>query len=308
MLAALPIIKTLLEEWGPQASIKIADLYTFTLVGGEILRYSGFQTEVTAPPPNATTPLNLFVIGPGFQRTKLKTQIGTSVDQLDIEIDAGPDDLIGGTPGTLSWQHAAWGGFFDGALVELDRAYLIPPYSTSPTGCDAGITAIGTVNRFTGRVGDVEIGRTRIKIQARSLLDLLAVQMPRRLYQSACNHLFGGKMCLFDRTTMSASISALAGSDKTTILTSLTPSPLMLYDNGTMTGTSGLNTGYSRSIGIIDAGVIHYLHPWIFPVDTGDEFDLLPGCDHTLNTCTTTFANQIHYGGFPDIPPPESAI
>jgi hypothetical protein len=40
----------------------------------------------------------------------------------------------------------------------------------------------------------------------------------------------------------------------------------------------------------------------------GDQFKLLPGCDRTLSTCTNVFNNAIHFGGFPYIPTPETAI
>jgi len=35
---------------------------------------------------------------------------------------------------------------------------------------------------------------------------------------------------------------------------------------------------------------------------------LLPGCDRTLATCTNVFNNTIHFGGFPYIPTPETAV
>jgi hypothetical protein len=40
----------------------------------------------------------------------------------------------------------------------------------------------------------------------------------------------------------------------------------------------------------------------------GDQFQLLPGCDRTLATCTNVFNNAIHFGGFPFIPTPETAV
>jgi hypothetical protein len=47
---------------------------------------------------------------------------------------------------------------------------------------------------------------------------------------------------------------------------------------------------------------------FLFPVDVGDEFQLLPGCDRTLATCTNVFNNSAHFGGFPYIPTPETAV
>jgi len=48
--------------------------------------------------------------------------------------------------------------------------------------------------------------------------------------------------------------------------------------------------------------------PFLSSVVIGDQFQLLPGCDRTLATCTNVFNNAIHFGGFPFIPTPETAV
>jgi len=122
----------------------------------------------------------------------------------------------------------------------------------------------------------------------------------------SCN----GRNAAGDATGIGAvDIPALAGSDQNVIKTDFAPGIATSYDNGTILGTSGLNTGYTRTIGRLTDGSIYFLKPWVFPVVPGsDYFQLLPGCDHTLTTCTNTFQNRARFGGFPYIPPPESAI
>jgi hypothetical protein len=304
MKPAISAVTTLLNNWKPTSQIAVADLYTFTLSTGEVLRYSGYQTALSAPAPNTTTPPLSFLLGPGFNRTKTKTIIGTQVDQIEIDIYAGTSDLIG----TLTWQSAFHAGLFDGAICEVDRAFMSPPG-----------TVIGTITWFYGRVADVEIGRTQMKLKVASLLDLLTIQMPRRLYQSGCTFVFGKTMCGYDRVNGlnalgastgigQVSITAQSGSDQNSITTTFVPAPPTAYNQGSIIGTTGLNTGYTRTIGKIDAGVIYFLKPWFFPVAVGNGFHLRPGCDHTLPTCTNTFVNDARYGGFPYIPPPETAI
>jgi uncharacterized phage protein (TIGR02218 family) len=304
MRPATGAVTTLLNTWNPRSQNAVADLYTFTLITGEVLRYSGYQVALSAPAPNTSTPLLSFLLGPIFNRTKTKTIIGTQVDQIEIDIFAGTTDLIG----TLTWQNAFHAGLFDGAICEVDRAFMSPPG-----------TVIGTITWFYGRVADVEIGRTQMKLKVASLLDLLTVQMPRRLYQASCTFVFGKQMCGYDRIAGKnalgvstglgqVTITAQAGSDQNSITTIFAPSPATAYDQGSIIGTSGLNTGYTRTIGKIGAGVIYFLKPWFFPVAVNDAFHLLPGCDHTLPTCTNTFQNQLRFGGFPYIPPPETAF
>jgi uncharacterized phage protein (TIGR02218 family) len=156
-------------------------------------------------------------------------------------------------------------------------------------------------------------------IFVKSLMNLLAVQqMPRRLYQASCNHVFGDSMCGYDRVLGAnaagvstgiggVTIAALAGSTQAQIATSFSPSPATAYDEGTITAVSGANSGATRTVAALTGGVARLLKPWLSPVSVGDMFQLLPGCDHTTQTCQTVLQNIARYGGFPYVPPPESA-
>src|SRR5207302_4508058 len=81
----------------------MADLYTITLVGGSVLRYSAAPTALVA---NGHT----FALGPKFERSKTKTIIGTQVDELEVKIYPEQTDLIGGQP----FLRAAWQGELGG--------------------------------------------------------------------------------------------------------------------------------------------------------------------------------------------------
>ncbi len=90
-------LKALLDGWTENSNIQKADLYTFTLAGGEVLRYSGFQVAVVAPPPpdpaGLVGPSNIFPLGPGINPIRTKVQIGVQVDEAQLEILAGQCDL-----------------------------------------------------------------------------------------------------------------------------------------------------------------------------------------------------------------------
>ena len=84
----------------------MADLYTFTLVGGGVHRYSGGTTAIT------DTNRNLFALGPKFERSKTHVVIGVQVDELDVKIYPEPSDMLGSTPffaNRLDWA-IRWGG------------------------------------------------------------------------------------------------------------------------------------------------------------------------------------------------------
>jgi uncharacterized phage protein (TIGR02218 family) len=295
----------------------IADLYTFALVGGEVLRWSGFTTALTVPAAgfpagsiNAGAARS-FVLGPRFGRSKVTTKIGIEPTELQIEIYAGADDLVG----TLPLAESVRLGLFDGATVELDRLFAPP----RPTDSGAFDTSLGVLLWFFGRVGECEVGRSTIAVRVKSLMNLLSVQqMPRRLYQASCGHVFGDAMCGYDRpagenadgasTGIGAvTIGAQSGSTQAQIVTTFAPSPATAYDQGTMICLTGANAGASRTISSLAGGVVYQLQPWLSPVAVGDTFQLLPGCDHTTATCNGTFQNLARFGGFPYIPPPEAA-
>jgi hypothetical protein len=295
----------------------IVDLYTFALVGGEVLRWSGFTTALTVPAAGFPSgSLNAgaersFALGPRFGRSKVTTKIGIEPTELSIEIYAAADDLVGSLP----LAEAVRLGLFDGATVELDRLFAPP----QPSGSGALDTSLGVLLWFYGRVAECEIGRSAIAVRVKSLLNLLAVQqMPRRLYQASCGHVFGDAMCGYNRSAGTnaagtptglgaVTIGAQAGSTQAQIVTTFGPSPATAYDQGTMTCLTGANVGASRTIASLAGGIVYQLQPWLSPVAVGDTFRLLPGCDHTTATCNATFQNLARFGGFPYIPPPEAA-
>ena len=137
-------------------------------------------------------PTGCFTLGPRFGRSKVTTKIGVEPTELDIDVFAGPADLVG----TTAFAEAVRVGLFDGATVELDR-FFAPPQTAGSGPLD---TSLGVLLWFYGRVAECEVGRSRIAIRVKSLMNLLAVQqMPRRLYQASCNHVFGDTMCGYDR-------------------------------------------------------------------------------------------------------------
>lgn len=308
MRPATSAIQNLLgPNWTSESQIAIPDLYIFTLQTGEVLYYSGWQTPILAPLPNTSTPLQIFTFGPGFRRTKARFQVGTTVDELEIDISVKQSDLIG----TLTWQQTAFFGLFDGATCQVLRCFM--------QWQNPGWEVIGTITWFYGRVGDIDVGRTRLKMKVKSLLDLLTVQMPKRLYQAACGYHFGDTRCLYDRVAGknghgtltgigAVNITCQLGSDQNNLITTFVPTPSTIYNNGTVISTSGANNNYTRALAEIDGNLIVLLKPWSFTVVPGvDTFTLLPGCDKTMSTCQI-FNNFDFFGGFPYIPPPEAAL
>lgn len=223
----------------------VIDLYTFALAGGETLRYSGGNATLTCAAPLFADPNSLnygaartFLLGPRFGRSKTSAKVGVEPAELDIDVLAGGVDTIG----TLSFANAARLGLFDGATVELDR------YFAAPDGA-----ALGCLTWFYGRVADCGIGRSNVRIKVKSLMNLLAVQqMPRRLFQASCSHIFGDAMCGYNRTTGVAGDGTAGGPAQVTVTAAAGSTPDLLnltgplstqYYEGTVTGLAGANAG-----------------------------------------------------------------
>src|SRR5436305_5297089 len=276
----------------------VTDLYTFALATGEVLRYSGWTTALQIPGslfPAGSLNYNAldytsFALGPRFGRSKVATRIGVAPAELDIDIFAETDDRVG----SVSFADAIRLGLFDSATVELDRLFA-PPEPTAEGGLD---TALGALVWFTGRIAECDARSSSIRVKVKSLMNLLAMQqMPRRLYQAACTHVFGDAMCGFDRASLAVTATALAGSTQAQLVTALAPSPPTLYDQGTVIGVTGANAGATRTVKQLVGGTVYLLKPSLYPVATGDRFELLPGCDHTTATRQTGFDNPAHSGG-----------
>jgi hypothetical protein len=299
-------------------SVVIVDLYTFALASGETLRYAGWTTALTLPgtafPTGslnyAATGNVAFALGPRFGRSKVTTKIGVEAAELDLDVIAGTNDLVGSFP----FAAAVRLGLFDGATVELDR-FFAPP---NPAGGGVLDTSLGCLLWFYGRVAECDVGRSKVSIKVKSLMDLLAIQqMPRRLYQASCTHVFGDAMCGYNRGAGKNALGTATGAGATTVTAASGTTQAQLisgaavaayYTEGTVTGASGANTGYSRTIANITSGTqITLFKPFLYPIALADTFTLLPGCDHTTATCNGTFQNLARFGGFPYIPPPEAA-
>src|SRR3954469_12315037 len=150
-------------------TVIVADLYTFALADGAILRYSGWTAPLRIPGTafpatslnyNAATYTD-FALGPRFGRSKVTTKIGVAPTELDITVMPGADDLVG----TLSLAEAMRVGEFDGATVELDRFFMPAFATTGPLD-----PSLGAVVWFYGRVAEGDVGRSKIDIKVKSLM------------------------------------------------------------------------------------------------------------------------------------------
>jgi len=263
-----------------------ADLFTIQLINGTILYYTSGDGPIVY---NGNTYINYPVI----KRSGTKLKVGIEVDSIDITIWPRSSDLVSGLPFP---QFAANGGF-DGARIQVDRCYMTT----------YGDTSAGIVNVFTGAVSDVNPSRTEIVLTVSSDLQLLNILMPRNTYQPGCTHTLYDAGCGAIKSSFGSASSVNAASTTTQINCGLAQ-VAGWFDGGTITFTSGINSGVSRTVKSYTPGVLMMALPLPNAPATSDTFTAYAGCDKSKNTCVSKFNRLVSFRGFPYIPTPETSI
>ena len=264
-----------------------ADLWTITLNGGGVVRWTSHDKDITA---NG----HLFISGPNIQRGTISEKRGVEVAELSVTIDAIDSDTINGAPVIrFISQHG-----LDGANVKLERAYA-PDWASPVTG---------TVIRFAGKVTSVDpiIGGTA-ELTVSSWLVLLNTNMPRNQYQAGCMRTLYDAGCGVNPASFSASGTVSTGGAGSfgSNLTGVAGR----YSQGRVLFTSGANNGISRTVKINNSdGSFALVRPLPAPAATRDTFTAFAGCDLAMATCRDKFSNLIRFKGTPFVPVPTTAL
>jgi uncharacterized phage protein (TIGR02218 family) len=264
----------------------MADLYTFTLSGGSVLRYTSSDVPVTV---NGNT----FGVGPIMQRGKTRQTVGISVDTLSVSVNADASVTVNGVP---LLQFIAGGGF-DAAGVTLQRAFSAAP----------GAAWVGTLGLFSGRVSEVSTSRYGADLTINSHSEVLNVMVPRNVYQPSCMNSLYDSACGVSKASSSVSVTAAGATDAAkTLFFSTVGFTNNLYTLGFIVGVSGANAGVQRTIKSQASNYVQTIQPWPQPVSPGDTFTMYLGCDKQQATCSSKFANLVRFRGQPYVPAPES--
>ena len=265
--------------------LAMADLYTITLLTGQVLRYTAGEATVIV---NGVT----YTAGPQIIRNGVKLAVGVTVDSLNLQISDDGSTLVNSVP---LIQFISTGGLTN-ARVTLQRLFA------GPTGAP-----VGTLQIFSGRVGNVTGGRHQKTVEVRSDLELLNIMLPRAVYQPGCMNTLYDNYCNANRSAFTVAANARSTTDATQAIFNTTLNQTTgWFDQGVITFTSGLNNGISRTVKRFNsASNISVAQPWPEPVALNDTFTIVAGCDHTQGTCTTKFSNAANFRGMPYLPPPD---
>lgn len=284
-------LATLLNSRAPLVK---ADVYTLTLAGGQVLRWSGFSSSLTFGG-------NTYSLGPKIKRGRVRFVVGVEVNTLDVFLwDEGATLINGKT--LLAFVAAR--GLFD-ARLKLSRVFW--GYGTP--------TPTGALSWFTGRVADATLDRNEVHLVIKSDLEDLNAMVPGEVYQPGCLNDVYDADCGASRTAFTHAGTATGASNATRITFAHAMAQAAGYfDLGVVTFTSGPNAGISRTVKQHTSGQFTVLQPWPFAVAVGHAFTATAGCNKSkadANGCPKfhSSANVIlRFRGQPFIPVPETVI
>lgn len=273
----------------------MADCYCFTRLDGSQLRVNSSDIDLVIDGKTYTAGGGYTASGqivPLVERSKTRLVRGVQVDSLEVllYLDAGCE--MNGTPILTLLRN----GGFDGARLTVLRAFL-PDWSEPVTG---------TVKLFVGRVSDVQTTRTRATLTIRSDLELLNIQMPRRLYQPGCANTLFDPGCTLRQADFTYS-GMINGPSSKTLIRHSNPAQAGFFSLGVVRFDTGLNAGVTRTVRDSQQGQLTFSLPLPLPPTPGDTFTAWPGCDKTQAMCSDKFKNLAHFCGAPYVPVPETA-
>lgn len=275
-------LKTVLANGPPYVK---GDLWTLTLTNGTVLYWTNGLEPITVSG-------HTYAVGAPIERGSVSWKLGLQVDELKVTITDDGQTTINGQP----IVKAAWQNMFDLAEVRLDR-FVSDSWSN---------TAVGSVEYFTGLVGDVQVHGKTVQLTVESQLAQLKATFPRTYVLPSCaNTLYDGVCGLLESNfTDSGSVGAAPTATSFTLVGISKPDDY--YALGKIKFTSGVNAGQVRSVKSYKSGVVTLSYPLYSVPVLGDTVEAIAGCDKTRNTCSTVFNNLSHFRGFPYVPDPST--
>jgi hypothetical protein len=188
--------------------IRYCELYTFTLVSGQVYRLTTWDQDITYN--GNVYHSNAAAGGPFVVCGSVKVAIGLDVNTTTLKFFCEPSVQINSIPMLAAIKL----GFFDGATVTIRRYFL---------DCVGGDP---TCEKFTGLWGEVtDLGRAGLSVTVASMTEYLNQPFPAYVYGPGCRHTYGGINCGVTLSPISGSITST--STAITLNTSLSPAGVL---------------------------------------------------------------------------------
>ena len=256
----------------------ISNLIRIELKDGTEYGYTDFDTALTV---DGVT----YVVAPGLQKVNMTLTANAEVSNQELSsawVDAPEADLKG--------------GLFDSATIEV-------------AWCSWKHPEFGRLVVFTGQLGEITWTEEGFSADIVSYMKNLELNVGNTFTANCRHSLFSTPevglvgACGINKAayTFNGTVSAV-GTPKWTFNSTLIQAD-GYFTNGSIKFTSGNNAGLSAMIKTHSAGLLTLALPTAFTFAVGDTFEIVGGCDKTLETCKNKFNNVLNFGGFPHITP-----
>ena len=161
-----------------------------------------------------------------------------------------------------------------------------------------------------GSIGEVSRGDLSYEAEIRGLAHRLN-QEQGRTYQRLCDAVLGDERCgvdLDDPDFSGTGVVASSVDDRLLVVTGLESFASGWFAHGLLTWTSGANAGAAVEIRGHSAASLSLWRRTALPVEAGDAFTIVAGCDKSWDMCRARFANGQNFRGFPHIPGDDFAL
>lgn len=281
-MKTIPI--NLLNHYKQQVTT-LCQIFKLTLRDGTVLGFTSFDQDIEF----TDEPGVIYKAYSGMTPTAISSTNAFNVDNLDVE-GYLEDDRI-----TESDLKSGKYDFSDVLIAELN--WNDKPYSTAKLNI-----------KRVGKLGEVRIEGGKFLAEIRGLMQYLQNNIGS-LYQTTCRAVLGDAKCGVNLASYTYASSVSAISLNRIITCDLTNSD-SYFNSGSITFTSGLNTGLSLEVKSWNA-VSHQLElqlPANYVIAVGDTFTAVRGCSKSITECQDVFGNAINFRGEPYIPQTETLI
>lgn len=266
------------------------DLYRITLTDETVLHYTAADIPLIV---GDVRYLPLAIMRDGTTQSN-----DISVDEMHLTLTVSPSERL---DSNATIMQAVVAGRFADAKLELFRLFVPEPFGLAMDRIDAEYALLW----WLGRLNIESAGGVTIEATVASMTELLNVKFPTHLYYPPCIYTLGDKGCGVDLTLFRKAGTA-SGGTRSAIQSTLHLAEGYLAQ-GSITFTSGRNTGVTRTVRSNDRNEITVVMPFYYPPAAGDTFHILPACDKSMACCKARFNNLARFRGYPFIPVPETA-
>lgn len=257
-------IPVLLQSHYEQEVTTICHCWKITLSDGTIMGFSNHTDDIYIKEDGI-----VYKAETGFTASAVRQSNMADVDNFDIQSFLTSDLITAEEITAGKWNNAS---------IEIFKINYKAP--------DAGREYI-----TAGKIGDITYNKDFFQAEFRSISQLL--QRPvGEVTSETCRARLGDNRCKVDLSafTFSGTVE-IVFSNNNQFLSSDVTQAQDYFKYGFVTFTSGANVGLSVEVKSNSNGLVLLQLPLPYPMQAGDTFSILAGCDGYLATCRDKFNN-----------------